>query len=276
MSIINHHRWVKIVCGSHFLVFRFQKCLYGYTTSPSKNDKKFITSPSFNVKVTHCIFDMDGLMFDTETIYEQVYKKIANQYGKQFTEELKVKIMGRPELDGANVYVKELGIPLSGEQFLKVFKPMARSHFQNPRIMPGVEKLVRHLAKHSIPLGVATSSHKDDEAIKTQNHRDFYRLFHHTVCGSSDHEVKHGKPAPDIYLICAARFPDKPKPENVLVFEDAPNGVAGAIAAGMSCVMVPDPTIFKHLPKLLTAQPTLILSSMTKFKPELFNLPKFD
>lgn len=51
--------------------------------------------------------------------------------------------------------------------------------------------------------------------MKMQNHKEFLELFNHLVMGSSDPEVTKGKPDPVIFLVCASRFPDKPKPENV-------------------------------------------------------------
>ena len=81
---------------------------------------------------------------------------------------------------------------------------------------PGAENLVRHFHKHGVPMALASGSDTHNFELKTRNHQDLFRLFTHTVLSSSDPEVTHGKPAPDCFLVCAARFAQPPsKPENV-------------------------------------------------------------
>lgn len=120
-------------------------------------------------------------------------------------------------------------------------------------------------------MAIATSSTKDSYDLKTAKLQDFFKLMNHIVTGGSDPEVKHGKPAPDIYLVCASRFPDKPKPANILVFEDAMTGYMAATTARMKTILIPDP---KNDPVHFKNVET-VLKSLNDFRPELYGFPPF-
>ncbi|KAK9888471.1 hypothetical protein WA026_000720 [Henosepilachna vigintioctopunctata] len=222
-------------------------------------------------KITHVIFDMDGLLIESESIYNRILTEITAEYGKIFDLNIRLKILGTPEPDTARILIEELKLPLTIDEFLKVYRARTAEQLTNPQLMPGAERLVQHLHKHKIPIAVATSSSHDSVKIKTQNHVKLFSLFHHIVCGSTDPEVKQGKPAPDIFLVCASRFSDKPDPFQCLVLEDAPNGVTGARAAGMQAVLVPNEEVGEEMKK----SASLVVNSLLEFKPELFGLPPF-
>ncbi|XP_058062735.1 probable pseudouridine-5'-phosphatase isoform X2 [Anopheles bellator] len=222
-------------------------------------------------KVTHCIFDMDGLLLDTEPIYERVLGDLLKRYSTAYPRTTRMKVMGTTEQRTCEILVNDLRVPCSVDEFLAQFRRNQLLHLGQAPLLQGAERLVRHLHRHNVPIALATSSGVDSVEVKTKNHRELFELFGHKVMGSSDPDVKEGKPAPDIFLVAASRFADSPPPDRCLVFEDAPNGVTAAIAAGMQAVMVPDPRVEEDQRK----HATLVLRSLEDFQPEQFGLPPF-
>ncbi|EDW64906.2 probable pseudouridine-5'-phosphatase isoform X1 [Drosophila virilis] len=221
--------------------------------------------------VTHCIFDMDGLLLDTETLYTKAAQLVLDPYGKTYTFDVKQQIMGLQTRPVAEFMIKCYDLPLTWEEYAKQQTDNARALMRDAKLMPGAERLLRHLHANKVPFALATSSGAEMVELKSTHHRELFDLFHHRVCGSSDSEVKNGKPAPDIFLVAASRFSDKPEPKNCLVFEDSPNGVEAGNSAGMQVVMVPD----ERLSKERCAHATQVLRSLEDFKPEQFGLPPF-
>ncbi|XP_011634783.1 pseudouridine-5'-phosphatase-like isoform X1 [Pogonomyrmex barbatus] len=222
-------------------------------------------------KVTHCIFDMDGLLLNTEHLYTKAFNRITNRYSKEFTWEHKAHMMGLKTKDTADYIIKLLELPLTADEFKQEIIGIYQELFPQTNPMPGAVRLLKHLKENNIPIALATSSDRENYELKTTHWRELFELFHHKVIGGSDSEVTHGKPEPDIFLTAARRFPDNPDPSKCLVFEDAPNGVKAALNAGMQVVMVPDPMLPKHY----TNEATLVLDSLEKFQPEKFGLPPY-
>ncbi|XP_047537474.1 pseudouridine-5'-phosphatase-like [Vanessa atalanta] len=223
-------------------------------------------------KVTHVLFDLDGLLIDSEKLYTEAFETVCAKYGKTFTWEIKSTLLGFQGYECADKIIETLNLPLTRDEFMDECQKVYEKIFVNVQLMPGAQKLVDHLHSKGVPIALATSSSENSIEMKMQNHKSFLKYFHHLTMGSSDPEVTKGKPDPIIFLVCASRFPDKPKPENCLVFEDAVNGVKAACAANMQVVAVPDPRIDKE--QLRNA--TLVLNSLEEFKPELFGLPSYD
>jgi len=220
---------------------------------------------------THVIFDLDGLLLDTEKNYEAAITNVLEKYGQEYTLEVQLGVIGRSELEAAEFVIKACNLPVTVEQIIQEVGEEYIKVFKNIEFMPGAKELILHLSKHKIPMAIATSGHLSNFKMKTQNYSDVFKLFSHIVFGSDDEEVEQGKPAPDIFRIAASRFSVPPQnPQNVLVFEDSTVGVVAGLAAGMQVVWVPD-----HRMDTRIQTTTLLINSLEEFRPELFGLPKF-
>lgn len=162
------------------------------------------------------------------------------------------------------------------EKFVSEYEAVMKDMCPKIRLLPGSERLIKHLSKHNIPMAIATGAAQAGFERKTGHIGEILRKpFKHHVFAGSDQEVKRGKPNPDVFEIAAKRFEPAPKDtKSVLVFEDAVNGVKAATAAKMQVVFVPDKRWNPDSLNLIT--PTLTIDSLEKFKPELFHLPPFE
>lgn len=147
------------------------------------------------------------------------------------------------------------------------------------KLMPGVEKLVKHLHHHNIPMAVASGTLKPyyDKAII--HFGDFFaKYFHHAVCAYDDAGVKNKKPAPDTYFVAAERFPNPPADmSKVLVLEDSITGLEGAIESGAKVVLITKSSAVYSTENAEKAKKTdLIISSLEELNPEQFGLPPYD
>jgi len=214
------------------------------------------------------IYDMDGLLLDTEGIYTEVTQQIVSEYGKVFDWSVKEKIIGRRAIQAAEIIVESLDLPITPQDYLDSRKNVLLEKFKDTAPLPGAKEMTTHFFDLGIPQALATSSSSPMFEAKFEKHKKWFSQFTQIVKGD-DSELKEGKPAPDIFLLAAKRL--GVDPAECLVFEDSPTGTEAALAAGMSVVVVPDPNM-DHCHYKNASQ---IISSLKDFDPEYWGLPKF-
>jgi pseudouridine-5'-monophosphatase len=185
------------------------------------------------------LFDLDGVLLDTEELYTQATQAIVGRYGKTYDWSLKQHLIGRDARIGAKNLMERLEIPLSGDEYLALQRPILEALFTRAPAMPGAEDFVRSLSARRVPMAVATSTERALYELKVMPH-SWFSLFHAVICG--DHpNVRARKPAPDIFLAAAREL--GALPEQCVVIEDSPAGVEAGLAAGMRVIAMPHPAI---------------------------------
>lgn len=178
------------------------------------------------------IFDMDGLMIDSERLYFETEKDMAEKLGKQVDDKLLWKLMGMSPLESMTIFKQELEIPESIEDLLKKRVEIMTYKYTNDLVpMKGLYDIIKSFYK-KLKMGIATGSPKIflDIVVDKLNIRKYF-----DVLQPSD-EIKNGKPHPEIYLKTAGKL--NLPPEECIVLEDSSNGIRSANAAGCYSIAV--------------------------------------
>lgn len=182
------------------------------------------------------IFDMDGVILDSERIICDAWKSSALECGHPIEHTGYLRAVGRNGRDAQAILIEELGADFPFERVGKSAhaKVTAQVGQNGWPLKPGITRLFEMLAAVRMPLAVATSTRvREAEArLVSAGVRQYFR----SVSGGD--EVAHGKPAPDIFLLAAQRLGVPPR--DCIVIEDSMYGVHGAHAAGMRAVLIPD------------------------------------
>ncbi|KAI2641597.1 HAD-like protein [Hypomontagnella submonticulosa] len=222
-------------------------------------DPKPDPKPDF-APIRACLFDMDGLLINTEDLYTLCANIVLTKYGRpQLPWSVKAQMMGIPGSSNGDTFHNWAKLPISREQFKQEQTEQHQIHFPECKPLPGVETLLTNLksAKNTqgmpIEIALATSSEKRNYDMKTSRPvtKAVLELIpkEHRVLGD-DPRIQHGrgKPAPDIYLLALqsinSSLPEgatKIQPHECLVFEDSVLGVEAGRRAGMRVVWVPHP-----------------------------------
>lgn len=192
----------------------------------------------------HAIFDLDGVLLDTEPIYTRVIQSIVAPYGHTYDWTVKSHCMGRGMRDAVAYLIETYDLPLTADRFIDLYLQRLEQELPSADPVPFAEAFTRSLHDRGVPMAIVTSTPTHQMPVKIERHRDWFSCFHPIVCG--DHpRVKRNKPAPDAYLVAASEL--LAEPSSCVVFEDAPSGVVAAHAAGMQVVALADPHLSASL-----------------------------
>lgn len=181
------------------------------------------------------IFDMDGLMLDTETISMNSMHRTLRLHKIKFDDQWLYDIIGMNSKGAKNYFHEKLGYPLPEEvdaTFIKTYEEHVTTN--GIELKAGLIELLKFLEEADIRRAVATST-RTRMAHKKLGMTGIIHWFETIVCGD---EVENGKPAPDIYLKAAKNL--GVDPENCLALEDSDNGAKAAHAAAIDVILVPD------------------------------------
>ncbi|MGI8419620.1 MAG: HAD family hydrolase [Candidatus Levyibacteriota bacterium] len=179
------------------------------------------------------IFDMDGTMVETESLWRVVNEELAKKYGHIYTESIGFQMMGRKEDDALRIFKEYLHLDVSIDELQKTRKRMLFEKLDQITPNKGLFELVDLLDKLQIKKAIATSTFRDfaSKVIALIGLKNRFEVF---VTGD---EVTKGKPDPEMFLTAANKL--GVLPSESLVLEDAQNGVEAAYNAGMKVFAIP-------------------------------------
>ncbi|KAK4249217.1 HAD-like domain-containing protein [Corynascus novoguineensis] len=230
--------------------------------------------------VRACLFDMDGLLLDTEDLYTLCINLILEKYQRpQLPWSIKARLQGRPGPAATKLFRDWAQLPIGHDEYIKELTALQMKHFPTTQPLPGVPELLAHLGRtrywdlkkesktteergtaattpQRVHIALATSSHEANFRLKTAHLEELFSVFPTTrrVLGDDPRiPPGRGKPLPDIFLVALRTINEslpageRPiTPEECLVFEDSVPGVEAGRRAGMRVVWVPHPMLKKE------------------------------
>jgi HAD superfamily hydrolase (TIGR01509 family) len=202
------------------------------------------------------VFDLDGLLLDTEQVWDEVREAITRERGGRWHERAQADMMGMSSKEWSRYMHDVLGLSESAEELNRlVVEQMQERYRERLPVIDGAVEAVKRIGA-CWPLGLASSSNRPliDAALRGMGTAGLFRT---TV---SSEEVERGKPAPDVYLETAHRLGIDPG--RAVAIEDSENGIRSALDAGMRVVAIPNPHF--RPPEDALAQADLVLDGLAE------------
>lgn len=187
------------------------------------------------MKFSAVIFDMDGLLINSERLALQAFQEICDSYemGDQF--DLYMQMLGTNRTTSETILSQQLDPHIQWQVFLEQWDEQYHALTKNGvPLMKGVVELLDYLDGKSIPIAVATSTNTSQALVKLEKADILHRFK--TVTGGD--QVVNGKPAPEIYLRAAQSL--NVSPQHCIALEDSANGIRAAVGADMHAIQIPD------------------------------------
>jgi HAD superfamily hydrolase (TIGR01509 family) len=181
------------------------------------------------------VFDLDGVVVDSEQVWDEVRERYARERGGRYGPEATRAMMGMSAPEWSRYMVESVGVPGPPEDVVAdVLARMLERYGERPPFLPGAVEAVRRVGARW-PIAIASSSNPEliELVVRTAG---LARLVRVAV---SSQEVARGKPAPDVYLEAAARL--GVEPTSAVAVEDSHNGIRSAKAAGLVVLAIPNP-----------------------------------
>jgi HAD superfamily hydrolase (TIGR01509 family) len=205
--------------------------------------------------VTAVVFDLDGVLVDSEHVWDDVREELAHERGGRWHDGAQRAMMGMSSPEWSRYMHDTIGLAEPPAEINRiVVERMLERYAQGPPWIPGALDAVRRMGA-SFTLGLASSSNREliDTVLEAGG---ITELFEATV---SSEEVDRGKPAPDVYLEAARRLGIAPA--DCAAIEDSHNGIRSAKAAGMGCIAIPNA---RFPPGDAVAEADVVLASISE------------
>ncbi len=220
------------------------------------------THPTVDPAPRAVVFDLDGLLIDTECTFAEAARVVLARRGATLDPAFFATMMGTPGRDALPRFRERYGITESLEVLAAEYKAAFAAVLAGARaaLMPGAMQLIQRLEQAGVPKAIATSSSREYVDAIFRPHGLLDRFAFVLTCD----DVTHGKPDPEVYTLAAKTF--GMATQSLVVLEDSINGLRAAKAAGCRCVVVPH----EQTPRAELSAADLVAPNLTA--PELFQL----